>query len=345
MGICALAGAAWFWQSGARLPADQVVPGDTTDAVALNDPSSSDSTSAKASKPSPFSLEDSSNTASTAPAVPESVDSTPVEAPAVKINQGSEAGRLFAQSIDVTRLGRSAIDDTELLQLTEALRSDPDLLQQLIDEFRQEPDAERRAALARLLGEVGGDSVTLTASELIYSGDATNRQLGLNLLQQIQPDNAAARDIASSLLATEVEPEVLVDTLTTLARPGAVDDSTRQILSDQVAFLADHEDAAVRSVSLNILSRWSKDGQYTEVLRNGLADKEPVVRESAAYSLVGHKNVSQTLIDTLLSVAVDSTENERARRGSILALKGMPIDDAVRQLVIAAELELDTVRR
>ncbi len=138
---------------------------------------------------------------------------------------------------------------------------------------------------------------------------------------------------------------MLVDTLTTLARPGSVDDGARQYLSEQIAFLADHDSEKVRSVSLNILSRWNKNGQYTEVIRGGLTDEAPVVRESAAYALVGHKNVSQTLVDSLLAVATNDQELEQARRGAVLALKGMPISDIERQQVMDAELDMDTVRR
>ncbi len=249
------------------------------------------------------------------------------------------------EPVDVTTLGREELDDAAFEKLVAHIQADPQLLQQLIDELRQETDPVRLAALANLLGEVGGPEVTLSASELVFSGDPESRRIGLDLLQAIQPGNAEARDIATTLLATEVDPTVLVNTLTTLARPGAVDDSTRQFMSDQVAFLADHESEKVRSISLNILSRWSTDGQYTDVISNGLSDPATRVRKSAAYALVGHENVSQNLIDSLLVVAANTDENKRVRRGAILALKGMPISDYEREQLMAAELELNTIRR
>ena len=340
IGMCALAGAGiWFWQT----ESNDTVKSDfeKTDVTADKQ---ANSTAEENSTLSPFSLESSAPASIAISTIDSDVKTTGVT---TDLSQKSEnlADNQMPHSYDVTSLARSAMSDADFLELAQAMRSDPNLLLQLIDEFRQETDPQRRAAISRLLGEVGGDSVTLAASELIYSGDAESRSLGLELLQQIQPGNAEARNIVSTLLATEVEPDVLVDTLTTLSKPGTVDDNSRQILSDQVAFLADHEDASVRSISLNILSRWSKDGQYTEVIRNGLTDQASVVRESAAYALVGHDNVSQTLIDSLLSVAVDSTEDKRARGGAILALKGMPIDDAVRAQVVAAELEVNRIRR
>ena len=290
---------------------------------------------------SPFSIKDSEPLAlDTSGGSDAAVDEQALQIPAI-----DETDKVSLEPVDFASLGRGALTDEEYLTLSERFRNDPALLQQLIDEFRQETDPSRKASLSKLLGEIGGADVTLAASELVFSGDPESRRIGLELLQAVQPGNAEARDIASTLLATEVEPGVLVDTLTTLARPGSVDDGARQYLSEQIAFLADHDSEKVRSVSLNILSRWNKNGQYTEVIRGGLTDEAPVVRESAAYALVGHKNISQTLVDSLLAVATNDQELEQARRGAVLALKGMPISDIERQQVMDAELDMDTVRR
>lgn len=343
LGVCA--GVVAYWLAGSKEPASQIVSLDVSNKAAQQSGADAGSSFNNPTSLSPFALDNTPPSANESTIALEIPVARVSEGVTLEDNQGTEAGRLFAKSVDVTTVGNSQISDAEFLQLADALRSDPILLQQLVDEFRQETDVERRAVIARLLGEVGGDSVTLTASELIYSGDATSRQLGLNLLQQIQPGNVAARDIASTLLATEIEPSVLVDTLSTLSSPDASDESSREFLIEQVAFLTGHDDASVRSVSLNILSRWSKDGQFTEVLQSGLVDEEPAVRGAAAYALVDHENVSQGLINSLLTVAVNPTEYERARRGAILALKGMPIDSTIREQVMAAEMELDIASR
>ena len=343
VGVCVLAGVVWFWSAGSKESADKALS-DNRPAVRVVNVTTRTDESVNNGQSSPFSLDSASSESSTLPVESDSSSDLVSTTVTPSSEQGVEKNQPLGPAIDVTNLGRSAINDAEFLELTNALRNDAVLLQQLIDELRQETDPKRRATLARILGEVGGDSAVLTASELIYSGDEASRRIGLALLQQIQPGNAEARDIASTLLATEIEPAILVGSLTALARPGEVDDSSRRYLSDQVAFLTDHEDAKVRSISLSILSRWSKDGQYTEVLQNGLNDQEVNVRESAAYALVGHDNVSQSLIDSLLLSATNSAEGKQVRRGAILALKGMALDDSVRQQVIAAELELDTRR-
>lgn len=248
-------------------------------------------------------------------------------------------------SLDISSLGRTAIADEAFDQWVVELRDNPTLLQRLIDEFRQETNLERRERLSRLLGDVGGADVTLAASELIYSGDPVSRRLGLALLQQVQPGNQQAREIASGLLATETDPTILVDTLTSLAIPGSVDDATRQSLANQVAVLTRHSDVSVRSISLNVLSRWTTDATFTPILLGGLQDEVAVVRETAVYALVGHEDSSQEVIDELMNVASNGEEEQRARRGAILALRGMPISRTLRQQLADIELALDTVRR
>lgn len=247
--------------------------------------------------------------------------------------------------VDVTSLGRSMMSDEEYLALVERLKSDPQLLSLLIDEVRQETDLERRASLLRIIGAVGGEPATLLASELVFSGDDEDRNLGLDLLQMIQPGDSQARDIVSGMLATEVEPDVLRNTLTALADPGAVDEQSRAYLSGQVAWLTEHTDAGVRSISLDILSRWTTDTQYTSVLLSGLDDNSEYVRASAAYALASHEDQSQEVIDRLMRVIADSSEQEAVRRAAILAVRRMPITDQQRQDVQIIERELNTVVR
>ncbi len=247
--------------------------------------------------------------------------------------------------VDVSQVGRAPMSDTDFESMVARLLSDPALLQQLIDEFRQEQDPERLALLARLLGEAGGASVTQIASELIFSGDEASRELGLQLLRQVQPGNSQARDMASGLLATEVEPRVLVSTLSALASPGTVDEASRAMLSDQVALLASHEDAGVRGISLDILSRWSTDGRDTPILLNGLLDPEPRVRESAAYALVGHEDANGTVLESLFTVVRNVDEQRAARKAAVMALHSFSLSDVQRDELQGLERDLNTVRR
>lgn len=239
----------------------------------------------------------------------------------------------------------STLSEAQLKDLVARLRADPALFQQLIDEFRQESDPQRKLRLAMVLGEVGGEQATLLASELIFSGDSDERTLGMDLLQDIQPGNAQARDIVSGMLATEVEPDVLIDAMTALSRPGDVDNDSRAFLSDQLAWLTTHQDDGVRSISLDILSRWSDDGRYTDTLLAGLDDDSEYVRGSAAYALAGHEDDSSAVIDRLFSTIRRAGESPSVIRAAILALRSMPLTSAQLAELDAIELRLNTVRR
>ena len=244
-------------------------------------------------------------------------------------------------AIDVREVGRSNLSDTEFESLVARLASDPELLAALIDEFRSETDPERRRRLALLLGDVRDPAVSVLAAELIYSGDPDSRALGLDLLGRIQPGNGDARDMISGLLSSESDGEVLVGTLTAMAVPGAVEPGERRGLAEQVSLLTNHADPAVRRTSLDILSRWSDSPEHTPLLLGGLVDGDPIVRRTAAYALVGHEDASEDVMRDLFAVVENTSEVERTRRGAILALKGMPLDDERRRRLEDIENRLD----
>lgn len=247
--------------------------------------------------------------------------------------------------IDVSQLARTAISDEDFDAIVAQLRADPALLQSLIDEFRQEQDLDRRQLLMKLLGHAGGEDVTLLASELVYSGNEQSRQLGLQMLQRAQPGSAEVQQIASELLATEIEPRTLVSTLATLARPGTVDTDNRTLVADQVAVMAAHPDAGVRGVSLDILSRLSTDGRDTPVLLAGLADSSERVREAAAYALVDHEDDSVAVRSSLWQLLRNTDEVGPTRSAAIMALSSLTLSEEERNELKAIERQINTIRR
>lgn len=289
---------------------------------------------------SPFAVQQQSTDAST------ETNTTAFDTSAASVaNSDSALSRNSTESIDVTTLGYGSLSDADLLILIDQLKNDPSLLQQLIDEFRQENDPARRQRLSSILSLVGGEGVTLLASELIYSGDEQSRNLGLSLLQELQPDNEEAREIISGMLATEVEPTVLTSTLSALATPGNVDDASRGYLSSQVSLLTTHEDPAVRGVSLEILSRWNTGDEYAPVLLDGLSDSSHSVRTAAGYALARYTGSDPQVTHQLMQVAADNTEQKRARRAAILALKQLSLSEEQRDRVLQIERRLNRIRR
>ena len=271
-------------------------------------------------------------------------------------DRASAAERISSNTTDESAAERSTdgklppdwgaeLSDDEFNNLVAILKADANLFRQLIDDFRQETDSVRKQRLAMLLGAVGGDEITGLASELIFSGDSESRALGLRLLQDVQPGNAQARDIVSGLLATEVQPEILKDALSVVAKPGLADAQSRANMSDQVALLTSHDDDGVRSISLDILSRWSQDGRYTDTFLAGLDDQSEYVRASAAYSLANHEDPSPVIIERLLGVVRDAEELKTVKRAAVLALRSMPLAESQLAELAALEKQMNTQLR
>lgn len=244
--------------------------------------------------------------------------------------------------VDVASLGREPIDDERFEALAERLRRDPALLAALIDEARTETDPERLRWLLLLLGEVDDPSVVALATELAYGADPALRTLGLDLLKRLRPGDPDVLSVVSTLLASETDEQLLVPTLTALARPGNVDGDTRATLAGQVALLVDHPQAAVRRISIDILSRWSQDATYTPQLLAGLDDPDERVRETAAFAFVDHEDDAPEVRRALFALADDGSATEASRRGAVLALKRMALEEDERARVLAIERRLDT---
>jgi len=247
--------------------------------------------------------------------------------------------------IDVASLGRADLDDDAFVALVAQLDQDPGLLAAVVDAFRAEVDPARLARLARLLGAVGGPTVTALAAELVYSTDPGLRAVGLDLLRRVQPGNGEARDIIAGLLSNGTDRETLMPVLQTLTRPGVVPVDERTRLAGQVSLLAGHDDPAVRRLGLSVLSRWSDGAENVTLMRDGLVDTHAGVREAAAYALVGRADPDGALTAELFAVADDADEDERVRRAAILALKNLPLDDADRARRLAIEGVLDLAPR
>lgn len=266
-------------------------------------------------------------------------------APATVVDEvaapGSDTG-FGGAPVDLASLGREPLSDDDFERLAARLARDPALLQALVDEARSETDPVRLERLLRLLGDVDDPAVAALAAELVYSGDATSRELGLDLLKRVRPGDADAQAVVSGLLSTETEGRVLVPALTALARPGNTPPSGRAALAGQVALLTEHADPAVRRTSVDILSRWSDDGTWTPQLVSALSDTDAGVRRAAAFAFVGYPDESEPVRRGLFDVADDASADEGTRRGALLALTRMALGDDERARADTIERRLDT---
>jgi DNA-binding response OmpR family regulator len=249
---------------------------------------------------------------------------------------------LVGNTIAAYEIARTAISDAEFERLAQLLRNDPALFQNLLEEFRLEVDAERLSRLTLLLAEVGGDELTLLASDMVYSGDNTSQLAGLELLRRIQADDPAARDIIITMLSGETNTDTLVAALNAVSTPGIANPAQTQSLVDQVKPLASHENVQVRRNSLTILSRWANDASVTPQLRAGLADTDPGIRSTATYAFVDYPFVTHEVKRDLLAVLENGEESRRIRSGAMLALQSMELDTQQQSRLERAIRQLNT---
>ena len=242
-----------------------------------------------------------------------------------------------SSGLNVYDIARQGMSDEQIVELVAALRGDPVLLQNLMEEFRAETDAERLAWLALILGETGGSELTNLAAELAYSGDPGSQAAGLSLLGHLQPSDAEARNVIINLLSSETDPAVLKNVLNAVAIPGFASIDQEQALIDQLLPLASHQQAAVRSHSLAILSRWSSDEALAPLLQAGLLDNDQLVRTTAVFAIADHPQVSTDFRNDLFSVVENVDEVRRMREGALLALKKSDLSEQEQRRLHRAE--------
>lgn len=237
-------------------------------------------------------------------------------------------------------IAQEVINENDLAELIDRLKNDPELRASLIDEFRAETNPDRIDRLVFILGQTGTSDVLPVAEELVYSGDKHSRKAGLNLLNQIAPNNPEAIDVANSILGGETEPDVLVATMNVFAQPAGATPEIRGALVAQITPLASHEAAAVRRHSVQVLTRLSNEPDIAPVLTNALYDQDSSVREAATYAYAEYPYQTEEVLQRLLEIAESQTEENGTRRGAMFALSKMSPDEQTKQRIIEARKQL-----
>jgi len=277
------------------------------------------------SAPSPFAVSDTNNPEATAPVTDSATTADlPADASPAGVSSTSPTIDVPLADMPIDRIGREAMSDEFQVSLSVVLRGDRAMLLALIDSLRADGDAERILRLSIVLGELGDPAIDELIEELAYSADPDLVVASLDLMKRSGVDDVRARAVVSTLLANDSPADVLVPALSAIARPGSATDGERQDMANQIALLTRHESANVRSVSIDLLSRWTSDGSDTPVLLGALQDEDASVRRSAAYSLVGHQHNAEEVVAGLLRTAEDADENEAVRKAAILAVQRSP---------------------
>lgn len=339
--LALLAGAMYFNKhlssqsdSQATSPAGNATVGNDTDSTANTDVTSADSTDTFPSNQNRTLHSEIDNDSL--------VENSNVE----KLNTEERQVYLTDQdSIDVLELGKQSLDESSFRYWVSRLRDDQNLLQAAVNEFLENSDPTRARNLAALLGEVNTPLVLNAATQLAQSSDTHSQLNGLELLARLQPTNTHARNHALDMLATQTDPDLLVATLNVFATPAqAVSADQRQLLLDHALLLSTHNDANVRALSIDTMSKWSKGGSGVAATI-GLQDADSAVRAKSAASLVGVENASAESRESLLSVAANKQELKTTRQLALYALSTMPLTPEERQRYEALEIEVRRTRQ
>lgn len=237
-------------------------------------------------------------------------------------------------------IGNEPIKDDELISLVKRLNNDPALMTDLINELRAETDPKRLKRLVYILGSTGNAEVLPVATELIYSGVPSSRDTGLDLLSRIAPSNPEAITVASNLLVSETEPDVLIATMNVLAQPAGASTELRESLVTQIAPLSTHETTNVRSVSVAILARLTNDPSSAPVFYNALFDAESNVRSAGVYAFASFPYHSEEVSQKLLDMIEDPLETAEVRRGATLALTNNSPDEQIKSRIKEAGIAM-----
>ncbi len=251
-------------------------------------------------------------------------------------------GTSVTDAIDFARsIAQSGMDEATLSAHTKAMREDPALLAAVLDEFSAETDVKRLSRIRLLLGQLDDDSLVGVAESMVFSGNPASADAALDLLRDIGPRVPAARDIALDVMASTQDANLLVGATSVMVGGGAKDPEMIQRVVTSLSSLVQHPDAKVRRASFSALARWSNDASVTPTLLQGLNDDDPAVRKSTAYGFVGYPHTDTSVIAALLQTAENPNDTPRTRKGAVLALKGMPLDDSQRARLQAVEAQLN----
>ncbi len=208
------------------------------------------------------------------------------------------------------------------------------------DEFTTETDAARLDRLRLLLGQLDDPSLVGVAETMVFSGNEASAAAGLDLLRDISGKVPEARTLALDMMASTQDASLLVRATQVMASGKSDDADVVQRVVTSMSSLVQHPDASVRRAGYSTLARWSNGPSVTPTLLQGLSDDDPAVRKSTAYGFVGYPHADAAVIEALLKTAEDGADTRRARKGALLALKGMPLDDVQRQRLLSAETQL-----
>ncbi len=227
----------------------------------------------------------------------------------------------FFERFNLATLGTEPLSDGDFNAVVAYLKNDPQLLEQFLQQYRENTDPDRAKRLAQILEAFDDDTITSVAEDLVFSGELNSQKAGLDLLADQQVNNPAEREFVSQVLELESNPEVLVSALNALAKPGVATAEQTDRLINQFVLHSSSEDETVRGHSLSLMARWAGERNLNEHFLRGLSDGSEHVRRSAVYLLGRSKHPDDSITTALRGILENSSESQRLRRNALASLK------------------------
>ena len=212
-------------------------------------------------------------------------------------------------------------------RLYKKLDSDPMATRQILDTFIRSPDSDMGQMLSAVLGLFKDAEIESTAMQLASNGtDAEQRIAGLSLLQRLDIDNQASRQVVLNIIESETDTNVLNAALYAL-KPSIVSAQESQQVLNVLNRHLSSSDPETRRRSVIAYASWATNANATQPIVNALYDDSVDVRAGAAFALGRSKHRSSNIRDALIGKIDDSNEDWTVRDQAWQAVQAFELDD------------------
>jgi hypothetical protein len=242
-----------------------------------------------------------------------------------KTDPGKSLNELLAQALRPA--GRSAEGDDARDKLRKLAKEDPVVMQQLMQSYDKESNAQTRQLIVSLLSNIEKPEILAFSKRLAASGDITQRKDGLSMLQNLGSDSPEVRPIILQTLARETSPEVIMMALAALRPPAEGNTATMPDAKDAAAVVAQlreltrNADPKIRIQSLIQLGQWDKADSSQDQWTQALADQSPQVRQVAVTAIAQSGTRSDTVKAALIGLANNQSESKDVRGSALQVLE------------------------
>lgn len=205
-------------------------------------------------------------------------------------------------------------------RLRKLAQTDPVALRSLLNRYSASQTQQERELLKSVLSTIQTPDVVAFSNRLAASSNAAERKFGFDMLQSVAPDSPETRSLVQRTLQTEQSPEVLVQALAALQSAAAEPEEGAMMVA-QLQILTQHADPAVRSLAIQKLGQWDKQGEGAERLLQALSDRAPEVRQAAIFAISQAAVRSDGAKVTLIAMVNNPQESGDVRGSALQALE------------------------